>query len=802
MEELYSHYRITDNTYQTNREHQHNVAKLCEIYCQIPCLKKIAYLTGLHHDDGKNTDEWQSYFRKKIQDEQEGLNYTGEKVDHSTLGGIISFSYVPGSMLSEMAEAAIYTHHGTSDCVSVIDGETLLGKRRKKFTAEQVIKVREICEREQDLSEKEMADLFGQARQDLKGLIDRLKKLPYDGNRERMYGNGDFYLGMCERLLFSVLADGDMRDTVDFMENCRTITRITEEKARLIWQSGLAHLEEKLAGLKEGKCVGSPLNQAREEISASCERAAYSDCSRYRLAVPTGAGKTLSALRFALRRAYETGKRHIFYIAPFRSILDQNADEIKDAVGNQEWVLEHHGDVVFEDEEEYWKFERLIENWDEVPIITTTAVQFFQTLYGEKKRNLRRFHSLCNSILIFDEVQALPIKVMGLFNLAVNFLTEIAGSTVVLCTATQPPFEKIVENRMKQVIDMTKPLFVYEPQFRRVTYHDCTDGGKRSLGIQEASELILEKAESEKQVLAIFNTKGAAREIFEILKGHIKGKLFHLSTSMCAEHRTDVLKEIRKALYNEEEIVCISTQLVEAGVDFSFRCVIRSLAGLDNLIQAAGRCNRNGGTSMGHVYVIQMDEVSEQLSRLPDIRRSQEATRKLLRVYQECPKQLDNRLDSEKAIQAYYREYLLGREAEERYPVRVEGVSTDLIELLSGNRKFAPRQKKIFLKQAFRTAGEQFSLINETGGIDVAVPYQGADMILEKLSTEEDRKTRKQLLRKLQRYTVNLSDSMIKKMGDGAIHRRKGGLLILDRRYYDENIGAHTEPGEMEFLSF
>ena len=155
-----------------------------------------------------------------------------------------------------------------------------------------------------------------------------------------------------------------MRDTVDFMENCRTITRITEEKARLIWQSGLEHLEEKLAGLKEGKCVGSPLNQAREEISASCERAAYSDCSRYRLAVPTGAGKTLSALRFALRRAYETGKRHIFYIAPFRSILDQNADEIKDAVGNQEWVLEHHGDVVFEDEEEYWKFERLIENWD------------------------------------------------------------------------------------------------------------------------------------------------------------------------------------------------------------------------------------------------------------------------------------------------------------------------------------------------------------------------------------------------------------------------------------------------------
>ena len=799
MKEYVSHYRQTDGVYQTSDTHQNHVADLSKEYCRIRSLKTTAYLTGFHHDDGKLIEDWVSYFKANLQKEQ---NFSGEKMDHSTLGGLVLESYAPDTFFSQMAETAIFTHHGLADCVSVKDGKALIQERKKKYTAEQIAAVRRTCEQELGLSEEKMKVLCGQAGRELKPLLEQIKRLPYDENRQRVYGNASFYLGMCERLLFSALADADVRDTVDFLENRKTSTGMSEEELHQVWKSGLENLERNLENMKTGKNAGSPLNPIREEISVRCEQAGYSGANLYRLAVPTGAGKTLSALRFALRRAYETKKRHIFYVAPFKSILDQNAEEIRRAVGNRDWVLEHHGDVVFEEEEENWRYERLIENWDEVPVIVTTAVQFFQTLYREKKRNLRRFHSLCDSVIILDEVQALPVKVMGLFNLAVNFLTELAGSTVVLCTATQPPFEKVAKNRMKRAVDMAGKLSLYEPKFRRVEYYDCTDGGRKSIGIEEAADFIREKAEEEKQVLAIFSTKRAAARVFEALKGKTEGKLFHLSDSMCAENRSDMLAEIRKVLKRGEEVVCISTQLVEAGVDFSFGCVIRSLAGLDNLIQAAGRCNRNGLLSMGHVYVILMNGDAENLSSLADIRKRQEGMRKLLRIYQNSPERFEGRLDSEKAIQDYYKEYLRDRNEEEKYPAILDGIPVNLIDLLSDNRKFAGQVQNVLLRQAFKTAGELFSLIDEKGGTDVVVPYKDAGIILQELSETADQEKRKSLMRKLQRYTVNLTDSKIQKIGQGAIHKREDGILVLKERYYDPQMGVCTEPREMEYLEF
>lgn len=799
MEEFYAHYRETDGTYQQNRDHQKNVAALCEAYCGIPLMKKMAYVTGLMHDAGKSTREWKSYFIKSIQGKS---GWGKEKEDHSTLGGEILRSYAPESRITEMAELAIFMHHGLSDCVSMADGSSLVGKRRMKYTVEQTVSLRKICEEDMGLTTEEMKTLFGQARQDMVSLVNELKKLSVDDDGRHPYGNVHFYLGMCQRLLFSVLADADVRDTVDFMENRKTEKRVTDEEMRAVWKEGLDHLERKLEELKTVKNKDSPLTLIREDISGKCEQAAYSHHNRYRLAVPTGAGKTMSALRFALRRAYETDKRHIFYVAPFRSILEQNSEEIRDALGRKEWVLEHHGDVVLEDEEERWRYERLTENWDEVPVVTTTAVQFFRTLFGEKKKNLRRFHSLCNSVIILDEVQALPVKAAGLFNLAVNFLSEMAGSTVVLCTATQPPFERVEENRMKPAANMTAPLKIYEPKFRRTVCFDCTDGGRKNMEIQEAAEFIQEKTSENRQVLAVFNTKGAAGKIYEALKGKINGKLFHLSTSMCAEHRREVLETVKTGLNNQEEIVCISTQLVEAGVDFSFRCVIRSLAGLDNLIQAAGRCNRNGKQPVGTVYIIQMDQEGENLSHLPDIRKSQESMRKILRIYRQDSQALDGRLDSEKAVQAYYNDFFYGREAEECWPVRAEGVSTDLISLLSANKVFAGNKKNLFLKQAFCTAGEKCSLIDEKGGVDVVAPYKGAAELLDQLTQTEDSEGLKQKMRMLQRYTVNLPNSLIRKMGADAIFKREDGILVLNSRYYDDAVGVKAEPGEMVFLDF
>ena len=813
MDDYVSHYRHSDDTFQTNRSHQKNVGILARENCRVEELRKTAYVAGLHHDDGKNTkDLWQPYFKKSVcgsQNVRDARTYKGDKVDHSTLGGLIVDSYEPGSLFSEMIQLAIFTHHGIQDSISLTDGIPLVVKRKSKIPADMVNQIRAVCENElakendeRGLEREDMARLCREARKDLNRLIGKLKKLPEGPDGRLIYGNRDFYLGMCERLLFSALADGDVRDTVDFMEGRETVSGMTDEEIRAVWKMGIDRLEEKLRQFHSGERGNSPLNGVREEISDRCEKAAYSDCNRYRLAVPTGAGKTLSSLRFALRRALETGKRHIFYVAPFRSILEQNADEIREVMGNPDWVLEHHGDVVLEDERETWRYERLIENWDEVPVIATTAVQFFNTLLKEKKRNLRRFHSLCDSVIIFDEVQSIPDKVMGLFRMSVNFLTEICGSVVVLCTATQPLFEEMPENRMLKTEWMADRLSAYEPSFRRVEYVDATENGMVSLDAGQAADMICRIAEKERQVLAIFNTKGTAKQVFEAVKGRMAGNVFHLSTSMCPEHRKTVLRQVRKVLEDGEDVICISTQLVEAGVDFSFRSVIRSMAGLDNLIQAAGRCNRHGKEALGKVYVIQMTAQAEPLSSLPDIRKAQEAMRTILQIYHENPDQLAGRLDSEQAIAAYYRAYLQGKRGQDRYPTTVEGMPADLIGLLSGNKEFFGGEKRVRLKQAFRTAGERFSMIEDQGGVDVVAPYGDAWEVLGDLERETEQSARKQNLRKLQRYTVNLSESMFRRMGPDAVSRQGEEILVLNGRYYDPDTGVKTEAGELEFLDF
>lgn len=806
--DYYSHYREKDDSYQLNCQHQQNVAELCERNCCIPLLKKTAYITGLSHDCGKETEEWNEYFLKNC---RKDVWMPGEKLDHSTLGGLIIESYERGSIFADMVRIAIFMHHGIRDCAVMDEKISLAEKRKKKYSEEKILEMRESCEKEAVKSgqlsgrDNNMQELCRAARKDIEKLTENLKQLLNAKENKNKYGSIHFYLGMCERMLFSLLGDADVIDTVAFQQDEvqqdeERKTGLPDEEIHQIWKEALDHLELKLCNMKTDQKAASPLNDIREEISVRCKEAAYEKASRYRLAVPTGAGKTLSSLRFALTRAAECGMRHIFYVAPFRSILEQNTADIIDAVGNEKWVLEHHGEVVLEEKEESMRYERLIENWDEVPIIATTAVQFFNTLIKVKKRNLRRFHALCKSVIILDEVQAFPPKVMALFNLSVNFLTEVCGSVVVLCTATQPLTEDIAKNKMMKTARMKQPLSVYEPDFRRVVYKDCTDGGRQKWDIEEAAQFIRDKADAEEQILTIFNTKSAAKKVYDKLKGQVTGELFHLSTSMCAAHRNDVLKKIKEILESGRPVTCVSTQIVEAGWDVSFHSVIRSMAGLDNLIQAAGRCNRNGVEKAGYVYLIQMNETAENVASLPEIRKAQEAMREVLNRYCKKPADYGERLDSEEMIQQYYTAYLRDQ-SDLCYPVKK--TQTDLVDLLSDNKLFdRPRKFGPYLRQAFQTAGEAFSLIEEQKGIDVVVPYEEAELLLSKLDKPVESGEQKILMRKLQRYIVNVSEYMLKKIGKDAVFRREDGILVLDGRYYDAATGVKEEPEEMQFLTF
>lgn len=808
--EFYAHYRKSDQKHQLLEDHLLSTAAFSRDYCSISLLKNAAWLAGFYHDIGKGRNAWQEYYRESIEQEQEKHR---EKMDHSTLGGVAAQKRMPNSLLAEMIETAVYYHHGVEDSVSVKDNVPQVRKRRNKYAsglskaysgegrkvgsnaAEQV-------EEAMRLLEEYAGDISLEAYwENAKADLDRLKEQIFDlaqrGETKNKYGSKQFFLGMCERMLFSGLMDGDIRDTVDFSNGRKSSAVLNESELQRIWDQGIRNVEKKIESLG----TESEINRYRAAISLQCRDAAVWEDKLYRLSVPTGAGKTLSSLRFALHCAKYKKKRHIFYIAPFRSILEQNADVIRSVLEMPDMVLEHHSDVVCEREDQMDQYERLIENWDEVPVIVTTAVQFFNTLFKDKKRNIRRFHSLSNSVIILDEVQAFPIKLIQLFNMAANFLTEICNTTIVLCTATQPLFHSIRENRLLTPVDMVK-ADAYEEAFRRVEIFDDTERFINGAAEEQITEFILEKEAKHEQVLVIVNTKTCAANLYRMLKGKTRGKLFHLSTQMCAEHRENKLQTIRQELEQEERVVCISTQLVEAGVDFSFRCVIRSLAGLDNLIQAAGRCNRNGKQSIGYVHLISLPSDLEDVSKITDIRKAQDAMRKLLIRYRRNPEAFGLRLDSEKAIQCYYQYYFYDRQDEMKYPAKVSEVSTNLVDLLSANHTFARDVKGVYLKQAFNSAGQTFQVIEEAGGADIVVPYAHAADLLEALKEAEDRQSKKIILRKLQRCTVQLSNTWLQKLGNAVYGIEEGRILVLKEGYYSEDTGVVEHPVEMPFLNF
>ncbi|MEG1501444.1 MAG: CRISPR-associated helicase Cas3', partial [Clostridiales bacterium] len=461
----------------------------------------------------------------------------------------------------------------------------------------------------------------------------------------------------------------------------------------------------------------------RQAISLKCQMAARSPQRLYRLTVPTGAGKTLSSLRYALSHAQEYGKEHIIYIAPYNSILEQNAQAIRQALGETAIILEHHCNVIYQNDEAQEEYDLLAENWQAM-IVVTTAVQFLNTLFSAQSGSVRRMHNLCNSIIIFDEIQALPIRIMKIFNLAVNFLTAFCNTTIVLCSATQPLLDKFPENRILPAQEMADDFSLYAAAFQRTTIIDQTRLKNGGLNIAELAEFVLAKQKNAQQVLVVVNTRSCAVNLYEELKQKTAEqfmeadlrengcKLFHLSNNMCMSNRQEVLEEVKSSLAQEKPLICVSTALIEAGVDISFKSVIRSLIGLDSIIQAAGRCNRNGRDENGNVYIVHISREAENVSRMADISQAQGIMQTVLNRFAAMPEIFDHSLSSKQAIDFYYELYLSRRRAEMDYPVALAHGQSSLLELLSGNKQqwhsFHGQGGGPLLKQAFKTAGSLF----------------------------------------------------------------------------------------------
>lgn len=438
-----------------------------------------------------------------------------------------------------------------------------------------------------------------------------------------------------------------------------------------------------------------------------------------------------------------------------------------------------------DDELSVWKY--YSDSWN-AQIIVTTMVQYLNTLFASGSSNIKKMHNLSKSVLIFDEIQTLPIKCTYMFNESVNFLSSVCGSTILLCTATQPLLSKV--EKFPLIIETDGEL-MSEPKHLDNQLKRCEAqyiNPEKSMSSEEIVDFVVKKSELFNSILIVTNTKRAAAEIFNGLNNRncTEHNLFHLSTNMCPAHRKSVLKNVKQSLLDEKTI-CVSTQLIEAGVDLDFQCVIRMLAGIDSITQAAGRCNRNGQLDhMGSVYVIKSEE---KISSLIDISKGRRCSQDVLREFSD-PLSPD-------ALSRYYEYYFFERSCDMGYP----NGNTTLFELLSTNKDskelYTSRtgnKIKRMLVQSFKEGNTLFKVIEEND--TVIVPYdQNSKDLIARLCAESGKYDLYETIRDLQKYSINVYD--VTKLTSSGIVKEivpESGIFVLVEGYYDERLGMSRTP--------
>jgi len=777
-------------------------------------FSEIGKIAGLLHDFGKASKEYQDYLKTN-----EGLinpdedNYSKAKhgeVDHSTAGAQLVYEKLAsrgqdGKILAQFLALAIASHHsGLIDCLKP-DGfnefQRRIGKDDKDTHLEDARE--KLPDIEKQLDEILTQPIEKKFFEKIMGMKDAEKDVTLP-----------FKHGLLARFLLSCVLEADRLNTADFEHPDNEAIR--NYGKYVPWEALIERLEAKYAEYAQKTAQMEPgraleVNQLRAQVAQACLEAAEKPKGIYQLTVPTGGGKTEASLRFALHHAKAHNMDRVFYIVPYITIIEQNAEKIRGILERADErgkvVLEHHSNFVPEDDTRY-RHNLLAENWD-APIVFTTQVQFLEALFGSGTRDARRMHQLANSVIIFDEVQNVPLKITHMFNAALRFLTHDCGATVVLCTATQPPLDKL-PNEYRRLTIVPEYQIIQNPQelfekLKRVEVHDeRKPGGWTNAEIADLAERALQEKGS---VLIVVNTRPLALAVYQAIKIRNLGvPLYHLSTNMCAAQREEVLeKEIKPKLEAREPVICVSTQLIEAGVDIDFGAVIRSLAGLDSIAQSAGRCNRHGlREDGGSVWVVNPQE--ENLDRLKDIQSGREHAQWVLDDFKGNPEDFGSDRIGLETITRYYQHYYKAHENELDYPVSKDspiGHDDTLFNLLSMNKistniYSATHQRNapdIFLRQSFRSASGEFRVIDSpTRG--VIVPYKYGEEIITELCSAFDIEKQSKLLKYAQRFSVNLFDHQFKELlQTGAIHEaQKGtGIFYLDKQYYSDEFGWSDE---------
>lgn len=546
-----------------------------------------------------------------------------------------------------------------------------------------------------------------------------------------------FSVAFFTRMLYSCLVDADSLDTESFADPRSARVRGQYEP----FENLSKKLDDYMVSL-HSKAEDTAINRYRREIYERCRAMATLPPQFFSLTVPTGGGKTLSSMAFALDHLKYHGLDRIVYVIPYTSIIEQNAATFRKVFGGRN-VLEHHSNfdpaaIVDDDVGSVEHFLKLsAENWD-MPIVVTTNVQFFESLFSNRRSRCRKIHNLARSVIILDEAQMLPTEYLMPCLQALSELVRNYGSTVVICTATQPKLGDLLDRELRPVEIMHSPEELYEA-FRRVRVIDLG-----SLSDEELSARLKEH----RQVLCIVNTRAHAQHLHAELSKH--EKCFHLSARMCPVHRRKQLGEIRRLLREGADCRVVSTQLIEAGVDIDFPVVYRAIAGVDSIAQASGRCNREGKIERGDVYIFRSTERYGQATSWQ--RLTAEIGRMVIDTHED-PLSLQ-------AVEAYFQK-LYSYEGE-------DGLDKKKIIL-----SFEKRARDLAFP--FEDVGGEFSII-EQATKDLIIPYgeEGRSLLNDLRTREKPWK----YVRRLQGYTISIYPDEFKEL------ERADLIDLLDERFY------------------
>ena len=782
-----AHIREKDFVEQSVQEHLEEVAKLAREYGEKVNLGAHAELAGFLHDMGKFTIHFTEYLKSAVIDKI----IMNKKIDHSTAGAKYLYDNYYGknrvqNYVIETVGMAILSHH--SGMQNFIQPNLSQSDYLRRVTNVELPYYDEVVKNFESISgnTEKIEKLIEESKQEFEDFMKKIQKL-----------NKPFtYLNLMQKLVFSCLIDADRTNTRCFEEN----EDYNKSNYESVFQKGYKKLKERIA-LWENDLT--PINSLRNKMSNRSDVVGEMPSGIYKLSIPTGGGKTYASLRYALKHALKYNKHRIIYVVPYTTILEQNANAIREIIGQPEAVLEHHANVVDDSEldfemdfyniKNHKRLQLGRDNWDH-PIIFTTMVQFLDVFFQKGTRKSRRLHNLANSIVVFDEVQSVPFQHTDLFSISVNFLHAIGNSSILLCTATQPSFDKMqVPMLLNKDAEIVPNLNEVIHAFKRVSFHNKIEN--ESWDARKIANFVNEVMESSNSVLIILNTKTAVKRLYEKLSEQESVHIFHLSTSMCPAHRKEQLDDIRRKLGNEK-VICISTQLIEAGVDISFETVIRSLAGLDSIAQAAGRCNRNGELDEGHVYIISPKD--EQLSKLPEIRIGAEVTRNYILSN---PKFSSNLLSVE-AMETYFTYFRAQADREIRKIPR--GLDYELLALLDGN--FASKiQKKTLSIGMFKTIEKHFEAISSPT-TSILVPYKEGKEIIANLNEDNiDYSMFNQLMKRAQQFSVNLFEHELQVLSNKNLITPlfNDSIYCLNERAYSETIGVELEgKADLENLLF